>query len=77
MEFVSPEGLRIDGRRFNEVRRLSCQRGVLATADGSAIFEMGNTKAREAQMSIRRLHQHSRARPGSVYRAPRFHTLVL
>lgn len=44
MEFVSPAGLRVDGRRPAEVRRLSAQLGVLSSADGSAIFEMGNTK---------------------------------
>ena len=44
MEFVNPEGLRQDGRRPKELRQLSCQLGVLAKADGSAMFEMGNTK---------------------------------
>jgi ribonuclease PH len=46
MEYVSPEGLRVDGRRPKELRKLRCQLGVLASADGSSIFEMGNTKAR-------------------------------
>ena len=46
MEFISPEGLRVDGRRPKELRKLRCQLGVLASADGSAIFEMGNTKVR-------------------------------
>jgi len=45
-DFVSPEGLRKDGRRPRELRRMGCQIDVLASADGSAIFEMGNTKAR-------------------------------
>uniref|UniRef100_A0A7S0VJU7 Uncharacterized protein n=1 Tax=Polytomella parva TaxID=51329 RepID=A0A7S0VJU7_9CHLO len=44
MEFVSLEGLRIDGRRPKELRRLACHFDVLEAADGSAIFEMGNTK---------------------------------
>lgn len=44
MEFISPEGLRMDGRRPKELRRLSCQLSVLASADGSAVFQMGNTK---------------------------------
>ena len=44
MEFVSPEGLRLDGRRPRELRRLNCEIDVLGSADGSAIFEMGNTK---------------------------------
>ncbi len=36
-------GLRIDGRRPKEVRRLRCQMGVLPRVDGSAIVEQGNT----------------------------------
>ena len=46
IEYVSPEGLRVDGRRPKELRSLSAEMGVLATADGSATFQMGNTKAR-------------------------------
>ena len=44
MEYISPEGLRLDGRRPKELRQLSCEFGVLAKADGSATFETGNTK---------------------------------
>eukprot|EP00967_Tisochrysis_lutea_P022545 scaffold25710_cov32-Tisochrysis_lutea.AAC.2 len=43
-EFISPEGLRVDGRRAGEVRRLRCKLGPLADADGSAYVEQGNTK---------------------------------
>ncbi|GMH01255.1 hypothetical protein Nepgr_003094 [Nepenthes gracilis] len=44
MEFVSPEGLRLDGRRPLEMRQLRAEIGVVTQADGSAVFEMGNTK---------------------------------
>lgn len=44
MEFISPEGLRLDGRRPTEIRQLHAEIGVVDKADGSAIFEMGNTK---------------------------------
>lgn len=44
MEFVSPEGLRLDGRRPKELRRLACKLGCLAHADGSAMLQMGNTQ---------------------------------
>lgn len=37
-------GLRLDGRRWNELRRLHAQMGTQAAADGSAYVEMGNTK---------------------------------
>eukprot|EP00878_Enallax_costatus_P025802 GHUV01027633.1.p2 GENE.GHUV01027633.1~~GHUV01027633.1.p2 ORF type:complete len:105 (+),score=15.66 GHUV01027633.1:500-814(+) len=43
-EFVTSEGLRRDGRRAKELRRIRCQVGVLGDADGSAMFEMGNTQ---------------------------------
>lgn len=44
-EFITTEGLRRDGRRAKELRRIKCQVGVLQDADGSAMFEMGNTQA--------------------------------
>jgi exosome complex component RRP41 len=44
MEFISPEGLRVDGRRPNELRRINCRIGVLKRAHGSAYYEQGNTK---------------------------------
>jgi exosome complex component RRP41 len=36
--------LRLDGRRWNELRRLQAQMSTQAAADGSSYFEMGNTK---------------------------------
>lgn len=36
--------LRIDGRRWNELRQLRAQLRTQAAADGSAYFELGNTK---------------------------------
>ena len=43
-EFLSPEGLRVDGRRAGEARRIRCRLGALPDADGSAYLEQGNTK---------------------------------
>jgi hypothetical protein len=36
--------LRLDGRRWNELRRLTAQISTQAAADGSSYLEMGNTK---------------------------------
>ena len=36
--------LRLDGRRWNELRRLTAQTSTQASADGSSYLEMGNTK---------------------------------
>ena len=44
MDFVSPEGLRVDGRRPQELRALQCKFSVLSSCDGSALFQAGNTK---------------------------------
>lgn len=43
-EYVSPEGLRLDGRRPHEMRHMHAVVGVVPSADGSALFHMGNTK---------------------------------
>ena len=43
-ELLSDHGLRLDGRRAGELRRLRCRLGVFGQADGSAYLEMGNTK---------------------------------
>lgn len=45
MELYSPEGLRIDGRRWNELRRFECRINTHPTSsDGSSYVEQGNTK---------------------------------
>jgi exosome complex component RRP41 len=36
--------LRLDGRRWNELRRIHAQISTQAAADGSSYLEMGNTK---------------------------------
>lgn len=37
-------GLRLDGRRPNELRKIKCEIGVFSQADGSAVLSQGNTK---------------------------------
>lgn len=36
--------LRLDGRRWNELRRINATISTQASADGSSYLEMGNTK---------------------------------
>jgi exosome complex component RRP41 len=43
-EFINLSGLRTDGRRRGEVRKLNTRIGLLERVDGSAFLEMGNTK---------------------------------
>ncbi|XP_025407796.1 exosome complex component RRP41 [Sipha flava] len=44
MDLLSRQGLRTDGRRSDELRRISCKMGVFNQPDGSAYLEQGNTK---------------------------------
>lgn len=45
LELYSPEGLRVDGRRWNELRRFECQINTHPnSSDGSAYVEQGHTK---------------------------------
>jgi exosome complex component RRP41 len=61
-ELISPEGLRIDGRRPNEIRRLKCEMGLFERADGSAYFEQGNTRVLCAVYGPREVELRSTAR---------------
>ncbi|KAH3670638.1 hypothetical protein OGAPHI_001153 [Ogataea philodendri] len=45
LELYSPEGLRVDGRRWNELRRFECRTNTHPhAADGSAYVQQGNSK---------------------------------
>lgn len=44
MDLVSDQGLRIDGRKSNELRKICCKLGVFSQPEGSAYLEQGNTK---------------------------------
>lgn len=43
-EYISLDGLRVDGRRPGEVRKVRAKCGALENADGSASFALGNTR---------------------------------
>lgn len=63
---MSAAGLRVDGRRPREVRRVRCRLGLFARVDGSAYFEQGNTKVIAVvygprETPIRSKAQHDRA----------------
>lgn len=63
MEMLSDQGLRFDGRRGHELRRMNCKLAVLEQADGSAYLEMGNTNVLAA---IYGPHEMSRKNRGSA-----------
>jgi len=53
---LSPEGLRIDGRKLDELRPIKIQVGTLHNADGSAFVEWGQNKVMAAVYGPREVH---------------------
>jgi len=53
---LSPEGLRIDGRKLDELRPLAIRAGALHQADGSAFVEWGANKVLAAVYGPREVH---------------------
>ncbi|MEM2142327.1 MAG: exosome complex exonuclease Rrp41 [Candidatus Thorarchaeota archaeon] len=74
---ISPEGLRVDGRRPDEMRPIELEVGVLKTADGSASIRQGKTYIIAAVYGPRELHPrhltlNDRAYLRTVYRMATF-----
>jgi len=84
MEFVSVAGLRLDGRRPPELRRLRCRLALVNGADGSAQLEQGNTSVLACVRGPLEPAQRSDASPDrctivtevSFVRAPQLTTAV-
>ena len=53
---LSPEGLRIDGRKLDELRAIRIEAGALHQADGSAYVEWGANKVMAAVYGPREVH---------------------
>lgn len=53
---LSPEGIRIDGRKLDELRPIQIRAGVLRQADGSAFVEWGQNKVMAAVYGPREVH---------------------
>ncbi len=43
-ELVLKEGRRIDNRKFDEIRPIACETGILPRTHGSALFTRGETQ---------------------------------
>lgn len=56
-EYLSLDGLRMDGRRPTEVRKIRSALGTLARADGSAYYEQGHTRVLAAVYGPRESRQ--------------------
>src|SRR6266852_256564 len=56
MKLINSDGRRLDGRRFDELRPIRIEAGVLRRADGSAYIEWGGNKVRAAVYGPREAH---------------------
>lgn len=64
--FIDEAGLRLDGRRFDEIRPMKVEMGVLSRADGSCYLEWGNNKVLAAVYGPRELHPRRMQKPNEV-----------
>ncbi len=58
-----PYTKRIDGRKFDELRPIRAEAGIIPNADGSALFAFGDTVAIAAVYGPRRLHPAHMKKP--------------
>ena len=70
---ILDNGLRLDGRRPDEMRPIKIELGVLKNADGSALFEMGNTKVIAAVYGPKEMHPRHLALPDRAVLRVRYH----
>jgi len=70
---ILENGLRVDGRKPDELRPIRIELGVLKNADGSAIFEMGNTKVIAAVYGPKEMHPRHLALPDKASLRVRYH----
>ncbi|KGK98801.1 exonuclease [Methanococcoides methylutens] len=65
-KFIDENGIRLDGRRVDEIRPMTVEMGVLSRADGSCYLEWGNNKVLAAVYGPRELHPRRLQRPGEA-----------
>ena len=72
-KLILDNGLRLDGRKPDELRPMKMEVGVLKNADGSAIVEVGNTKILAAVYGPREMHPRHLALPNRAVLRVRYH----
>src|SRR3990172_4775582 len=73
-KLINEEGLRIDGRRFDELRRpLKIEVGVLKNADGSAYIELGKNKIMVAVYGPKEVHPRHLTLPDRALLRAKYH----
>jgi ribonuclease PH len=55
-KLIDKKGLRLDGRKADELRPVKIEVGILANADGSAYIEHGKNKILAAEFGPKEMH---------------------
>ncbi|RLG99833.1 exosome complex exonuclease Rrp41 [Candidatus Bathyarchaeota archaeon] len=72
-KLIDEKGLRLDGRKPDELRPVKIEVGVLSNADGSAYIEQGKTKILAAVYGPKEVHPRHLALPDRAVLRCRYH----
>ena len=72
-KLIDKKGIRLDGRKADELRPLKLQVGVLSNADGSAYIEHGKNKILAAAFRSKRNASKASAQPDRMVLRCRYH----
>jgi exosome complex component RRP41 len=72
-KLIDKKGLRLDGRKRDELRPIKIEVGVLSNADGSAYIEQGKNKILAAVFGPKELHPKHLALPDRMFLRCRYH----
>ena len=73
IKLIGENGLRIDGRKPDQLRPVKMEVGVLKNADGSAYVEQGNTRVLAAVYGPREIHPKHLTLPDRAILRTRYH----
>ena len=62
-KLINKKGLRLDGRKQDELRPIKIEVGILSNADGSAYIEQGKNKILAAVFGPKEMHPKHLSRP--------------
>ena len=72
-KLISEDGIRVDGRRYDELRPIKMEVGVLDKSDGSAYVEFGKTRVFAAVFGPREVHPRHLSLPDRAILNCRYH----
>jgi len=72
-KLINEDGIRTDGRRFDELRPIKMEVGVLDKSDGSAYVEFGKTRVFAAVFGPREVHPRHLSLPDRAILNCRYH----